>query len=227
LELVLTARAPLAGLAFTFTAVARRHRPSANQLSPHPHSRSLLTLYPHLFFFINFMNRIVCLLFTQSQSTCSTMSTAAENSKGLILILDTVKRCVPSLTSSLRVKITSGSSYKSGDLSDLVITCGGDTYHVHKKVVCNRSDFFSRAIKWSSKARCFFTIVDRALTNKRSLPKARSICQRTSPPSSSYSSTISTKETMSTDCPTKSIPAIWLLSRRHDPYPWGKSTFFQ
>ncbi|KAF2265099.1 hypothetical protein CC78DRAFT_567866 [Lojkania enalia] len=32
--------------------------------------------------------------------------------------------------------------------SDLIITCGNDTYIVHKAVVCNRPEFFDRAIRF-------------------------------------------------------------------------------
>ena len=44
---------------------------------------------------------------------------------------------------------------ESGDYSDFVITCGSDTYNVHKSVVCARSEFFKRAERFglvSSKA---------------------------------------------------------------------------
>ncbi|KAI4953062.1 hypothetical protein J4E86_006601 [Alternaria arbusti] len=33
----------------------------------------------------------------------------------------------------------------SGKYSDFTITCGGDTHHVHKNIVCCRSGFFERA----------------------------------------------------------------------------------
>ncbi|CAI9629748.1 unnamed protein product [Alternaria burnsii] len=33
----------------------------------------------------------------------------------------------------------------SGDYSDFTITCGSDTYRVHKAIVCKRSSFFERA----------------------------------------------------------------------------------
>ncbi|CAN9175220.1 unnamed protein product [Alternaria alternata] len=33
----------------------------------------------------------------------------------------------------------------SGDYSDFTITCGSDTYRVHKNIVCKRSGFFERA----------------------------------------------------------------------------------
>ncbi|KAH4006823.1 hypothetical protein HBH70_201060 [Parastagonospora nodorum] len=39
----------------------------------------------------------------------------------------------------------------SGDYSDLVITCGSDSYNVHKLVVCSRADFFARAVKFGGK----------------------------------------------------------------------------
>ncbi|KZM22845.1 hypothetical protein ST47_g6011 [Ascochyta rabiei] len=36
----------------------------------------------------------------------------------------------------------------SGAYSDLAITCGSDTYNVHKVIVCPRADFFARAVKF-------------------------------------------------------------------------------
>ncbi|KAF3011202.1 hypothetical protein E8E13_011609 [Curvularia kusanoi] len=36
----------------------------------------------------------------------------------------------------------------SGDYADLIITCGQDTYKVHKAVVCVRSGFFARAVRF-------------------------------------------------------------------------------
>jgi hypothetical protein len=41
--------------------------------------------------------------------------------------------------------LTERSLYDSGKYTDLLITCGSDTYKVHKSVVCNRSGFFERA----------------------------------------------------------------------------------
>ncbi|KAF2823014.1 hypothetical protein CC86DRAFT_299958, partial [Ophiobolus disseminans] len=38
----------------------------------------------------------------------------------------------------------------SGKYSDFVITCGTDTYNVHKSVVCARSDFFERAERFAA-----------------------------------------------------------------------------
>jgi hypothetical protein len=43
----------------------------------------------------------------------------------------------------------SGSLLASGDYSDLIITCGTDTYKVHKSVVCSQSGFFKRAERFS------------------------------------------------------------------------------
>jgi hypothetical protein len=37
------------------------------------------------------------------------------------------------------------SALASGKYSDLTITCGKDTYKVHKNIVCLRSGFFERA----------------------------------------------------------------------------------
>ncbi|KAG9185993.1 hypothetical protein G6011_02549 [Alternaria panax] len=36
----------------------------------------------------------------------------------------------------------------SGDYSDLIITCGPDTYNVHKAIVCAQSSFFKKAEKF-------------------------------------------------------------------------------
>ncbi|KAF1923433.1 uncharacterized protein M421DRAFT_324712 [Didymella exigua CBS 183.55] len=36
----------------------------------------------------------------------------------------------------------------SGAYSDLIVTCGGDTYEVHKVIVCGRAEFFARAMKF-------------------------------------------------------------------------------
>ncbi|KAF2867321.1 hypothetical protein BDV95DRAFT_502708, partial [Massariosphaeria phaeospora] len=36
---------------------------------------------------------------------------------------------------------------ESGAYSDLIITCGSDSYKVHKAVVCTQANFFARAIK--------------------------------------------------------------------------------
>jgi hypothetical protein len=41
--------------------------------------------------------------------------------------------------------LTERSLYDSGKYTDLLITCGSDTYKVHRSVVCNRSGFFERA----------------------------------------------------------------------------------
>ncbi|KAF2134922.1 hypothetical protein P153DRAFT_329795 [Dothidotthia symphoricarpi CBS 119687] len=37
---------------------------------------------------------------------------------------------------------------KSGAYSDLTVTCGDDSYKVHRVIVCERADFFARAIKF-------------------------------------------------------------------------------
>lgn len=37
----------------------------------------------------------------------------------------------------------------SSEYSDFVITCKGDTYNVHKAVVCSRSGFFKRAERFA------------------------------------------------------------------------------
>jgi hypothetical protein len=36
----------------------------------------------------------------------------------------------------------------SGNYSDLVVTCGSDTYNVHKAIVCSQSTFFRTAEKF-------------------------------------------------------------------------------
>ncbi|XP_014550697.1 hypothetical protein COCVIDRAFT_20927 [Bipolaris victoriae FI3] len=40
------------------------------------------------------------------------------------------------------------SSLASGAYSDFKITCGSDTYKVHKVIVCNRAGFFARAVSF-------------------------------------------------------------------------------
>ncbi|KAK3338099.1 hypothetical protein B0H65DRAFT_477731 [Neurospora tetraspora] len=42
--------------------------------------------------------------------------------------------------------------YSSGEYSDLVISCGGRKYHVHRAIVCTQSEFFSAACRGSFKA---------------------------------------------------------------------------
>lgn len=42
---------------------------------------------------------------------------------------------------------TNISLLESGDFSDLTITCQGNTFNVHKSVVCFQSRFFSNAVK--------------------------------------------------------------------------------
>jgi hypothetical protein len=36
----------------------------------------------------------------------------------------------------------------SGNYSDLTLTCGHDTYNIHKAVVCGRAGFFACAIRF-------------------------------------------------------------------------------
>jgi hypothetical protein len=52
------------------------------------------------------------------------------------------------LQSTAPTSLTRNSFLKSGAYSDLTITCGSDTYKVHKVVVCERADFFARALKF-------------------------------------------------------------------------------
>lgn len=49
-----------------------------------------------------------------------------------------------------RATLTRGlySLLETGAYSDLTITCGSDTYKVHKAVVCERLDFFARALRF-------------------------------------------------------------------------------
>ncbi|KAH7081227.1 hypothetical protein BKA63DRAFT_405963 [Paraphoma chrysanthemicola] len=44
-----------------------------------------------------------------------------------------------------------GSCLRDGKYSDLVITCGTDTYNVHKVIVCTRAQVFSRAVGFGGK----------------------------------------------------------------------------
>jgi hypothetical protein len=37
---------------------------------------------------------------------------------------------------------------RTDDYSELIITCGNDTYHVHKMIVCTRSEFFAKAVRF-------------------------------------------------------------------------------
>ncbi|CAO2654058.1 Nn.00g107910.m01.CDS01 [Neocucurbitaria sp. VM-36] len=40
---------------------------------------------------------------------------------------------------------------KNGAFSDLTITCGSDTYKLHKAIVCSRGEFFASAINFGGK----------------------------------------------------------------------------
>ncbi|OCL12364.1 hypothetical protein AOQ84DRAFT_386178 [Glonium stellatum] len=50
------------------------------------------------------------------------------------------------LMSSLR------SLFKSGDYSDFKIVCGNNTYPVHKAIICTRSDYFARVVRFGKEA---------------------------------------------------------------------------
>lgn len=41
--------------------------------------------------------------------------------------------------------------YSSEEYSDLLISCRGNEYHVHKAIVCTQSDFFAAACRGSFK----------------------------------------------------------------------------
>jgi hypothetical protein len=43
------------------------------------------------------------------------------------------------------------SAWASGEYSDLVITCGGEEYNVHKVVACTGCEFFAKAIRFPGK----------------------------------------------------------------------------
>lgn len=49
--------------------------------------------------------------------------------------------------------LTHSRLFDTGEYSDLTITCGQDTYKVHKAIVCKRCDFFKRAISFGGKVR--------------------------------------------------------------------------
>ncbi|KAK3946661.1 hypothetical protein QBC32DRAFT_357015 [Pseudoneurospora amorphoporcata] len=50
--------------------------------------------------------------------------------------------------------------YFSGEYSDLVISCGGREYHVHRAIVCMQSEFFSAACRGSFKAKGKIDLLD-------------------------------------------------------------------
>jgi hypothetical protein len=51
--------------------------------------------------------------------------------------------------------LTSHILLDTGKYSDFIITCNGDTYKVHKAVVCAMSGFFERAERFSVGKVCF------------------------------------------------------------------------
>jgi hypothetical protein len=57
---------------------------------------------------------------------------------------------------SFRLLIAELRCLVTGKYSDLVITCKDDSYSVHKVVVCNRADFFARAVKFGGKVRTHY-----------------------------------------------------------------------
>jgi hypothetical protein len=95
----------------------------------------------------------------------------SRTSKGTLLI---TVRMLLSLT-------ISHSFLNAKEFSDLSITCGNDTYDVHKLVVCTRSDFFATAIKFPGKV-SVGTRIQQAwtLTLCRSPMRAKSIFQKMS-----------------------------------------------
>jgi len=68
----------------------------------------------------------------------------------------------------------------SGDYSDLAIKCGDDMYKVHKLIVCTRSEFFARAVKFGGKVCMNPSLVKRyVLTPNRRLKRTLLIFQTT------------------------------------------------
>lgn len=67
--------------------------------------------------------------------------------------------------------LTLYSALKSGKYSDFTITCGGDTYNVHKAVVCTKSGFFERAERFNGQQVSDFSSVDGITTDERHLSR--------------------------------------------------------
>lgn len=44
-------------------------------------------------------------------------------------------------------------AFRSGDYSDFTVICGPDSYPVHKLILCTRSDFFAKAVKFGKEAK--------------------------------------------------------------------------
>jgi hypothetical protein len=74
----------------------------------------------------------------QRATACGTGGTAGDDTNHTI---DTSKILIDSLKGL----------YISGEYSDLVISCRGKEYHVHRAVVCTQSDFFSAACRGAFK----------------------------------------------------------------------------
>jgi hypothetical protein len=70
----------------------------------------------------------------------------------------------------LQLTLTNRKSVRiSGKYSDFVITCGNETFNVHKVVVCGRSGFFERAERFAvGKVRMSFLLANHSQTFSRS-----------------------------------------------------------
>ncbi|KAG9186237.1 hypothetical protein G6011_02793 [Alternaria panax] len=53
--------------------------------------------------------------------------------------------------SQVAVLTSLASALHSEAYSDLVITCGGEIFKVHKVIICERAEFFARAVRFSGK----------------------------------------------------------------------------
>lgn len=62
-------------------------------------------------------------------------------------------------------KLTTFRSAENGDFSDLTIVCGNDTYQAHKIILCARSAFFAKAMRFPGKVYSFCKLEPNLCTN--------------------------------------------------------------